>query len=160
VVRVSKRALISLSSAVYAQPFEGLNPSQISGLILQMRDSLIAWIRQHDLHLFMLVLAVPLALLMYYDAKLVFRELRDVTAYVVRRKELLPSEKSWYRWRIGFRALGIVVLSFSITLLAGALAWMGQFKHLDEMFSALEKMRREESILTIITRMLESLRGR
>jgi len=160
-VRVSKRGLTLLATAqaTFAQT-KGFNPAEIARIVLELRNQLFKWIYEHDLYLFMLTLAVPMFILMYYDAKLVFRELRDITLYIMRRKELLPIEKRWYRWRMAMRAVGIVVLSFSVVLIAGALAWMGQFKHLSEMFAALDKMRREENILSILMKFLQSLRRR
>ena len=161
-VRSGKGAVSVLlaAQAAFAQQTKGFNPTEIARIILELRNQIITWVQKNDLYLFMLTLAVPMIILMYYDAKLVFRELRDVTIYVLRRKELLPIEKRWYRWRMAMRAVGIVVLSFSIVLIAGALAWMGQFKHLNEMFAALDKLRREENIISIMMKFVQSLRRR
>ncbi len=159
-VRIGKRglAIVAEAAVAFAQP--KLNPQEIVRLVLEWRNQVIEFIHKNDLYLFMLVLLIPMLLLMYYDSKLIYRELRDITIYVLRRKELLPIEKRWYRWRIGMRAIGIVVLSVSIVLIAGALAWMAQFKHLSDMFAALDKLRREENLIGIIQRFLMSLRRR
>ncbi|ABU82047.1 hypothetical protein Igni_0865 [Ignicoccus hospitalis KIN4/I] len=157
--------VVALSPSVRAQgaqPLEDLlaRVRLLPKLIIEWRDQLISWVRQNDLYLFMSVLAVPLLVVMYYDGKLLFRELRDLTIYILRRKELLPIEKRWYVWRMSMRAVGIVALTLIIVLMAGVLAWMAQFEHLSDMFAALEKMRREENLLGILQKFVSSLRRR
>ena len=165
-LRLGKGAIVLalLLSPAAAQP---LRPDellkwlrQLPAQILRFRDQLLAWVHNNDLYLFMLVLVVPMLIIMYFDAKLVFRELRDITLYLLRRKELTAIEKRWYAWRMGMRLVGIIILNVSIILIAGALAWMAQFKHLSDMFAALEKMRRKENLLQILQKFLLSLRRR
>ncbi len=134
--------------------------NEIFAKIIEYRDMLIKWIQDNSLYIVIAFSSLPMFLFMYYDAKLIFRTLRDITILILRRRQLLPIEKKWYMWRISMKVVGIVILSTLIILNAGALAWMGQFKNLKEMFAALEKMRREENPLKIIQTLLESLRRR
>ncbi len=158
--------LILLALPILAQgPFTNipLNPkvfNEIFSRIMEYRDMLIKWLQQNSLYIFMAISSMPMLIFMYFDAKLIFRTLRDLTTLIVRRKQLLPIEKKWYIWRIGMRVVGIVILSILVLLNAGALAWMGQFKNLKDMFAAMEKLRREENPLKIIQTLLESLRRR
>ncbi len=134
--------------------------NEIFTKIIEYRDILIKWIQKNSLYIVIALGSIPMLLFMYYDAKLIFRTFKDITILILRRKQLLPIEKKWYMWRIGMKVLGIAILSTLIILNAGALAWMGQFKNLKDMFAALEKMRREENPLKIIQTLLESLRRR
>ena len=137
-----------------------ININEILQKVIEYRDMLFHWLQKNSLYIVIALSSIPMIMFMYFDAKLIFRLLHDVTVLIIRRNQLLPIEKKWYMWRIGMKVVGIVVLSGLILLNAGALAWMGQFKSLKDMFAAMEKMRREENPLKIIMTLLESLRRR
>ena len=128
--------------------------------ILKYRNYLIEFINKNQIYLIAIVIAIPLLILTYFDAKLIFGILREVTYLLINRKTLLSIEKKWYLWRISLKVVGVVFVSVLIILLTGWLAWTLQFKNVEEMVRALEELRKTQNPLKIIETLLRSLRRR
>ncbi|ALU12418.1 hypothetical protein EYM_03520 [Ignicoccus islandicus DSM 13165] len=126
--------------------------------IIKYRDQLFDFINKNQIYLLASLIVVPLLILLYFDARLIFGILREVTYLLVNRKILLPIEKKWYLWRISLKIIGVVFVSAVMIVLTGWLAWMLQFKNLGDMINALEELRRTQNPLKIIETLLSSLR--
>ncbi|UXD22450.1 hypothetical protein IPA_04915 [Ignicoccus pacificus DSM 13166] len=155
--------ILVIINVVLAQSF----PQQIQEFIkrlpyeiIKFRQELINFVLKHQIHFFALGIAIPLGILLYFDAKLFYRLLRDITYIILRRKEMLPIEKKWYAWRIGMKIVGILILSAIAIIMSGWVAWVLNFKTLNDMLAALDKLRREQNPFQIIETMLRALRRR
>jgi hypothetical protein len=126
--------------------------------LLKLRAQLFDFVYKHQIYFFALGIAIPLIVLLYFDAKLFYRLLQDATYLVIKRKEILPIEKKWYLWRISWKVVGIVILSATAVVVAGWVAWVLNFKTLNEMMMALDKLRKEQNPFQIIETILKTLR--
>ena len=165
-LRINKRwitALLLMASLSMAQSPMNQIQSLIKNLpyeILRYREMILNFLMKHQIHLFAAGIGIPLVILIYFDAKLFYRLLRDLTYVIVKRRELLPIEKKWYTWRISMKIIGIVILSASIIVVTGWIAWILQFKTMNEMLAALEELRKKQNPFQILETMLRSLRRR
>ncbi len=133
---------------------------KIGTTLITLRDEAIRFIMKHQVQIVMFLTGLPLILFGYWGAKLIFYTMRDIGNLITRWKVLSKAEKRWYYWKIGWKIFAFIIVSIIMIVDAMIIAWMSQFKTINDMIAALEEMRRKTNPFESILRILERLRPR
>ena len=160
-------AILLIASVLLAQmqPQQIINQimnelKRIGNTLITLRDTIIKFVIKNQIKIVMFLTGLPLILFGYWGAKLIFYTMRDIGNLITKWKVLSKAEKRWYYWKIGWKIFAFIIVSVLIIVDAMVIAWMSQFKTVNEMLAALEQLRKKTNPFEPILKILERLRLR
>ena len=160
-------AILLIASVLLAQmqPQQIINQimselKRIGNTLIALRDTIIKFVMENQIKIVMFLTGLPLILFGYWGAKLIFYTMRDIGNLITKWKVLSKAEKRWYYWKIGWKIFAFIIVSALIIVDAMVIAWMSQFKTVNEMLAALEQLRKKTNPFEPILKILERLRLR